>query len=264
MDFYNGSEMGRIYRITPAGAMPMPADQDLENASSDELVVLLAHRDGWWRRTAQRLILERQDPSAIPALRKLFESSDFPQARVHALYGLEGLDALENRDLQHALDDSEAGVRLHAIRLAEGNSAFINRISALTEDPSPRVAMQAALSLDSMGSMGGDALISTLVIFTKNHIDNRWMRNAILSSETGASMAFFEALHALVAFKINEAGKTNETGKTNEANGEDGKAAYLKAFAEIVSSRNAPGEIDQLNAMIPGLQVEAPTTNSSP
>jgi hypothetical protein len=55
--------MGRIYRIVPkerSGAAPASRPQ-LGKATASDLVPLLAHRNGWWRLTAQRLMLERQD-----------------------------------------------------------------------------------------------------------------------------------------------------------------------------------------------------------
>jgi len=246
MDFYNGSEMGRIYRIFPKGVVPGSANLDFENATTEMLVNVLSHSDGWWRRTAQRLLLERQDIAAIPMLRALFETSSLPQARLHALYGLDGLNALSNRDLRRALADMEAGVRIHGIRLAEGNAMFFNQIAALTNDDLPRVALQAILSL---GSMGDERSLPVFITFMAKHLNDRWMRRAVLSSEIGSSLTFLEALHEEVRLEVD---------------GEGGRAEFLTSFAEIIAKRNASGEFEKLKAMFPGLQVEAPMTSNTP
>lgn len=246
MDFYNGSEMGRIYRISPAGTTTPPSYPDLHTATTAALVELLSHRGGWWRSTGQRLLLERQDKAAVPLLRALFQQSDFSQARLHALYALAGLNALTNNDIDRGLADVEAGVRLHAIRLAEGTPQFFDKIAALIRDETPQVKMQVVLSL---GSMNNDRLIPALVGFTLDHLEDPWMRLAVLSSEAGSSMAFFKALYNHPAYANHSV---------------DAKAAFLKTFSEIVTKRNAPGEVDQLRAMIPDLKEAVPTTNSTP
>jgi hypothetical protein len=69
MDFLNGSEYGRIYRISPAnGLAKVNEPLNLQGKSTGELVKMLAHPSRWWRIQAQRLLLERQDASAAPDL----------------------------------------------------------------------------------------------------------------------------------------------------------------------------------------------------
>ena len=51
--------------------------------------------NGWWRDTAQRTLVLRQDKSVVPALRTLATSSDNLLARFHAMWTLEGLGALD-------------------------------------------------------------------------------------------------------------------------------------------------------------------------
>ena len=51
---------------------------------------LLTHANGWVRDTAQRLIVESADASAVPALKELLQNES-PIAREHALWTLDGL-----------------------------------------------------------------------------------------------------------------------------------------------------------------------------
>src|SRR5690606_21944399 len=88
-------------------------------ATVAQLVALLSHPNGWWRDTAQRLIVERGDRSAAPPLRQVATNAGDARARLHALWALEGLDALEEDILVQALGDSSRDVRAAAIRLSD-------------------------------------------------------------------------------------------------------------------------------------------------
>src|SRR5690606_6727845 len=114
----------------------------------EELVPYLAHDDQWWRIQAQRLLIERQDKSAVDAIRKLLQHEK-PVARAHALYALEGLQALRQEDVAQALNDPEAPVREQALMLAENYPELVHEMKRLAADENPRVALQAALSIGS-------------------------------------------------------------------------------------------------------------------
>ena len=95
MDFVRGEDLGRIYRIVPTSPKQRRGlDVNLGAASTGELVALLEHPNGWHRDTAHRLLIERGDKSAVPALEQLFHQSKNPVARIQALWTLEGLDSL--------------------------------------------------------------------------------------------------------------------------------------------------------------------------
>lgn len=68
-------------------------DSDPFVPETRELVEQLSNSNRWWRLTAQRLLLERQDSSAVPLLRDSAIQGNKPQARLHAFYALEGLSA---------------------------------------------------------------------------------------------------------------------------------------------------------------------------
>ena len=80
----------------------------------------LSHPNGWWRDTAQRLLVERGDKSVAPELAKLAArtAKDW-RTRLHALWTLDGIDAIEPATVIKALDDPSRDVRVSAIRIAE-------------------------------------------------------------------------------------------------------------------------------------------------
>ncbi len=59
---------GRIYRVVREGLKPGPSPKLLD-ATPAELVKHLAHPNGWWRDTAQSLLVTRQVRTVRPALR---------------------------------------------------------------------------------------------------------------------------------------------------------------------------------------------------
>jgi len=150
---------GRIWRVVPEGKTSGPRPK-LSNESPTGLVKQLSHPNGWWRDTAQRLLVEKGDASVVPALQKLASSDAAPVTRLHALWTLEGMDQLSIAAVETALRDSNSKVRAAGIRLSETflkqpgqNSAAAqlrDRILALTSDPSADVQIQLALSLSQL------------------------------------------------------------------------------------------------------------------
>jgi mono/diheme cytochrome c family protein len=86
------------------------------------LVTRLSHPNGFWRDTAQRLLVERGDEAVVPDLKRLVATpaGSTALARLHALWTLEGLAALDLATLRAAVADSHGRVRSAALRLAEG------------------------------------------------------------------------------------------------------------------------------------------------
>lgn len=197
MDFMAGSDMGRIYRVLPENGTYQGVKVDLKNATSLQLLDYLSHKNGWYRNQAQRLLLERQDITVIPAVKSLFNTSQDPRTRLHALYVLEGLNALNEKIIKQALLDSEPGVRENGIMLAERYPKTLKQIISLINDPSQRVALQAALSL---GEFKGKKVVEALAEVIKNHGQNDWFRSAVLSSEPGSSVEMLKSLTGSNAF----------------------------------------------------------------
>src|SRR5207247_7074059 len=132
VDLESGRERGRLWRLTPPHFKPGKPPR-LGQATSVELVATLENPNSWWRETAQRLLFERQDRSAVPALRKLVKRGRTPQARLHALWTLAALNCLRDADVLAGLMDQAAGVRENAVKLAEPRVALSARNSRREE-----------------------------------------------------------------------------------------------------------------------------------
>ncbi|MGH8018464.1 MAG: PVC-type heme-binding CxxCH protein [Opitutaceae bacterium] len=191
IDLESGRERGRIWRLTPPDFAPGKPPR-LGRAATAELVAALENPNAWWRETAQRLLFERQDRSAAPALQALVRAGRTPQARLHALWTLHGLGEITDDDVRAGLADGSAGVRTNAVKLAESR-ALLPALAPLAADPSARVRFQLAFSL---GEFRDPQALETLAAVVHRDAADPWIRTAILSSVGKTSDRFMARLLA--------------------------------------------------------------------
>ena len=179
LDLENGRDRGRIYRLEPPGFKASQPPR-LGKATVAELVAQLENQNAWWRETAQRLLFERQDQSAVEPLRALLTKSKNPLARLHALYTLDGLNALRDEDILTAMGDAAAGVREHAVCLSEPrlekSPALVTRLALLFADPDIRVRFQTVLSA---GGIVSPQIADSIYSVAKRDRENPWIRAAV-------------------------------------------------------------------------------------
>ncbi len=157
---------GRIYRVEHDTTKRGPAPRMLDETPA-ELVAHLSHPNGWWRSEAQKLIILHRDTSVVPALKSLATSGAEPLGRLHALWALEGLDAVDAKLLTHAMADGDARVRAAAVRIAEplmvNDRTLDSAIHTLAGDASADVAIQVVLSVLHAGHPKADAIVKTVL-----------------------------------------------------------------------------------------------------
>src|SRR5690606_1974432 len=96
---------GRIYRLVHETTVRGPQPKMLDEPAV-RLVTYLDHPNGWWRDNAQKELIVRGDQSVIPALielvsgkKGLLPNEPSALARLHALWTLDGLDAVNKKIL---------------------------------------------------------------------------------------------------------------------------------------------------------------------
>jgi mono/diheme cytochrome c family protein len=118
-----------------------------------QLVAHLSNPIGWWRDTAQRLLVIKQDKSVVPALQQMVGNASTPLAgRFHALWTLEGLGSLNASMVRELMKDANPRMRVQAIRASEslfkaGDRSFDADYRAASKDADADVAIQALLTL---------------------------------------------------------------------------------------------------------------------
>jgi putative membrane-bound dehydrogenase-like protein len=185
---------GRIWRIVPEGA-PRGKRPALRKASAEELAQHLGDANVWWRLTAQRLLMERQDRSVVASLRRLAGEARAGPGRAHALWTLEGLGGLDEGLIGQALKDRDPGVREQALRLADSRLAssapLRTAVAGLADDPSPRVRFQAAFTLGEAESPETTAALARVL---RRDVADPWTQTAVLSSAGRSAPALLEEL----------------------------------------------------------------------
>lgn len=202
---YNGTDKGRIYRITPKGTKsPEWSNQlDLGNFSDQELVKKLADPNIWWRRNAQRLLLDRKMEPVPLELLELAKNESQPEGRVHALWTLEGLGKTSPDIIISALQDKESGVRKNAIQIAELHlqeypeleSALLQMVS----EKDPKVKFQLLCTLGFLKSKAASLAREKLLF---ENLEDEWIQVAALSAP-------FEENKRLMQTAINNYQKDN-------------------------------------------------------
>jgi glucose/arabinose dehydrogenase len=143
---------GRIFRLTYDGISRDATKPRMGEETTAQLVAHLEHPNGWWRDTAQQNIVLRQDKAVVPALQNMAHSSPSQLGRIHALWTLEGLGALEASLVREELKNSDPKIRIQAARLSEtlikaGDTSLVDDVKELANDTDPEVVVQAMLTL---------------------------------------------------------------------------------------------------------------------
>jgi mono/diheme cytochrome c family protein/glucose/arabinose dehydrogenase len=180
---------GRIYRVVH-DTTKLDRRPALSKASPRELVDTLSHPNGWWRDTAQRLLVERGATGVRPLLKQRAETALDWRTRLHALWTLDGIDAIEPSTVIRALDDASRDVRASAVRLSERwlgqtdhpvQQALLKRL----DDKDWAVRSQLAASL---GAIPGDspAKLNALTTLLERHGNDPITVDASLSGLSGS------------------------------------------------------------------------------
>ncbi len=165
---------GRIYRLVHEGHKPGPKPAMLREKGT-QLVRHLDHPNGWWRDNAQKELVASGDQTVVPALKAIvagqrasLAKDPSHLARIHALWTLDGLEAIEKEVLLRAMQDEHPQVRRAAIWISEsflkkGDLQLIEAVSQLKDDADPDVRVQVLLSLYGNKAEQAKALVKRLV-----------------------------------------------------------------------------------------------------
>ncbi len=227
---YAGQDRGRIYRVVRdtagAGSRGRPA---LSSVPGEQLVPELWNPNAWWRRTAQRLLVSRADRSVVPSLMKAAADAPTGPGRLHAMWTLHGLGALDAVTITRALGDTDPGVRENAVLLAEQNGSISGldaRLASLAADPDPRVRFQVLATLGSVHTPTATAAHEQLLFA---ELTDEWMQIAGLSAGSERAARYFERA------------TTGADALTAEET--EGHARFVRQVASVIGARQQAPEI---------------------
>lgn len=151
---HDNNQHGRIWRIRHRDFQPR-AKEAMPPMTQEPTLALLRHLEspsGWWRDAAQKEIILRKDrETAAPHLMAKVRFGENRLGRLHALWTLEGMDAVDLELLAHVVRDDDSRVRRAAIQIGESllneEEGFDQIARPLVDDDDPQVAKQLILSL---------------------------------------------------------------------------------------------------------------------
>ncbi|NQY07897.1 MAG: cytochrome C [Flavobacteriales bacterium] len=143
---------GRIYRIVHDDFKRDTVQPQLLKKTAKELLTYLAHVNGWWRSTAQKLIVLKQDKSIVPALKETVFASSNELERIHALWCLEGLEVVDKDIIKKIIKEGDDNLKIQAMRVVEqsvldGDEEYFEIFAGLDAHKNPKVVVQYALTL---------------------------------------------------------------------------------------------------------------------
>jgi glucose/arabinose dehydrogenase/mono/diheme cytochrome c family protein len=171
---------GRILRVTYDGMGRGPKPHMLDESPA-QLVTYLDHPNGWWRDNAQKELVLRNDKSVVPALQDIamgkkgpLKEKPGPLGRIHALWTLSGLEAIDEDILLKAFGDEDAAVRKTAIWISDAflkknNERVLTAVTKLKDDKDYDVRVQLLLSLSQSTAPAAKEVMNQLMEVNKEN-----------------------------------------------------------------------------------------------
>ncbi|QJW89533.1 dehydrogenase [Spirosoma taeanense] len=192
---------GRIYRVGYKNA-PSYTPMTLSKDRPAELVAALKNNNMFWRTTAQRLLIERNNKDVVPQLIELVKDQSVDEiginpAAIHALWTLQGLDpqmtSLSNEVVASALKHPCPGVRKTIVQVLPRNpetAATLLRADMLN-DKEPLVVLNTLLAFSEMPQSPAVQKAVLARLDKSSEVNDRWMPDAfavVLNSNNGQLM----------------------------------------------------------------------------
>ncbi len=265
---------GRIYRLVHDNFKPGPTPKLLD-ATNEELVGYLSHPNGWWRDNAQKLLVIRGDKSVVPSLHKILTNEHAwidnltfwktkPNAlsRLHALWTLEGLNAINKEVIIAASTDEDPEIRKAAIRLSERylseyNSSLLSMITGMKSDKDIGVRIQVALSLRYSNHRSAPILLKEMLLKDSS---NKFMAKAVSRSLLKADESLVELRKSTEGMSVKDKdlvfeGANNFRQLCATCHGIDGKGVPSKLAPPLAGSARFQGDKSVLiNILLHGLK----------
>jgi putative membrane-bound dehydrogenase-like protein len=198
---------GRVYRVVYGPAKAKKPAFSLAGATPEKLVAALKNDNLFWRRHAQRLLVESGKTDVLPALVGLARGSSVDEiglnvGAIHALWTMHGLGALDGSHPEAtaaavaALQHPSAGVRRNAVQVLPRAEASVAAVlgARLPEDPDPQVRLLALLALaDQPPTAAAGRAVAAALADPANAAD-RWVPDAATCAAAKNSESFLEAV----------------------------------------------------------------------
>jgi putative membrane-bound dehydrogenase-like protein len=198
---------GRIYRVGYSKA-PAYTPMALSKDRPADLVAALKNDNMFWRTTAQRLLIDRNNKDVVPQLIALVNDQSVDEiginpAAIHALWTLHGLGALDGSNEQAVAAATKAlkhpchGVRKTAVQVLPRTQPSANALlqADALNDNEPLVVLNTLLAFSEMPTSDPvqKAVLARLEKVNKegSEVNDRWLPDAfacVLTEKNGQMM----------------------------------------------------------------------------
>jgi putative membrane-bound dehydrogenase-like protein len=201
---------GRIYRVVhDANKTPARGPVSLDGAAPQQLVETLKNDNLFWRRHAQRLLVERGQKDVLPALMALVrdqatDTIGLNAGAMHALWTMHGLGALDGSNPEAtgvavvALRHPSAGVRRNAVQVlphtSESTAALL--AAGLLEDSDAQVRLMSFLALADLPATPAAAKSIVTAMADPQNSGDAWIPDAATCAAAKNADQFLIALSA--------------------------------------------------------------------
>lgn len=240
---------GRILKVTykNAKAFEIP---DFTKTSSKDLVNLLSHPNGWIRDRAQQVLILKKDLSIVKDLKALTLINNEFVTEIHALYVLDGLNALSFSFLEeNAKKSKQPETVAHALGLLEKYAIqanvpkFKQLATILQTQNNETIDLFLASSLGSWIKISENNFLPILSEIEKKYAKDKVFQDAITSSLEGKEAIFMDKMNPneLLKTNLNLAITNKQRNELNPIfvkvkNEVDGRTKGLQLFRSICAT----------------------------
>lgn len=179
-------DYGRILKVK-SKAIKSESIPDFDDLNGTDLVQLLKDKNGWVRDRAQHYLIFKGIKDVLPELKEMALNSENELAQIHALYVLEGWEALDFDFLAGLTRNSSAKVAAHGIVLLEQFASKKNSTNAIVLFEQLMLKKDSTIDLYLLSSIGVwtrisfDPIFSQLMDLTGKYDDNPVFQDAMIS-----------------------------------------------------------------------------------
>lgn len=192
---------GRILKVVSKTIKPNPIP-DLSKATSQELVALLSHPNGWLRDRAQQLLIQKKDKKVVKDLLGLTQIDNELATSIHALYVLEGMNALSFDILNDILSQTkQPQIVAHVLGLLERfaatpNVAKMKTLSTqLLAQNNETIDLYLSMSLSAWLNVSEATFLPILSEIDKKYTTQKIFQEAITSSLEGREALYLKTMN---------------------------------------------------------------------
>lgn len=239
---------GRILKVVSKTTKTNPIP-DLSKATTKDLVALLSSTNGWLRDRSQQLLINKNDKTIVKDLIALTKGSN-ELAAIHALYTLEGLNALTFTALTDVLNQTkQADILAHALVLSErfASALLSPKMKAISTQlfaqNNETIDLYLTLALNAWIKADNNGFMPLLAQIEKKYTDKRIFQDAIVSSLEGKEEQYIASQNPAAMLKNNLTTAMNNRQKkelnpifVKEKNVVDNRTNGLKLFRTICAS----------------------------